>query len=245
MRFGGKVALVTGAASGMGAATARALAAEGAQVLLFDLQGERAAALAGEIGGGAVAGGAARDLGGLDVLVACAGADVGGGELGGEEWDRCLRANLQTSVVTVRAALPALVERGGAVVLVASLGAFTAGPHLAGYVTAKSGLLGLARSLAIDYGPSGVRVNVVCPGWVHTPMVQQATDDFAAQLGISPAEAYAFATAPLPLRRAAEPEEVASVCLFLASDDASFVTGTHIVVDGGTLATNVGTAALS
>lgn len=129
--------------------------------------------------------------------------------------------------------------------LVASLGAFTAGPHLAGYVTAKSGLLGLARSLAIDYGPSGVRVNVVCPGWVHTPMVQQATDDFAAQLGISPAEAYAFATAPLPLRRAAEPEEVASVCLFLASDDASFVTGTHIVVDGGTLATNVGTAALS
>ncbi len=257
-QFEGKVALVTGAASGIGAATARALAAEGAELIVLDLKREPLEQLADELGAVAVAGDAASAVdavravasaierfGALDALLACAGADVGGGPLGDlsdQDWSTCLHANLEACAVTVRAALPALVERRGAVVIVASIGAVSAGPGLAAYIAAKSGLLALTRSLAIDYGPHGVRINAVCPGFVKTPMLQGAFEGFAAHLGVTAEEVSARATAYLPLRRAAEPEEIASVCLFLASDDASFMTGSHIVVDGGTMAANVGTA---
>lgn len=260
-RFEGRVALVTGAASGMGAATAAGLAAEGARVVLFDRQADRVQAVGAGLGGVAVAGDASRaadaeravaaavdEFGGLDCLITCAGADVGGGALGdlsAADWEQALQANLETCVVTVRAALPELVKRRGAIAIVASLGAFTSGPGLAGYVTAKSALLGLTRSLAVDYGPVGVRVNAVCPGWIDTPMVAGAMEDFARRLGISAEEAHARATAPLPLRRAGRAEEVAGVCLFLVSDDSAFVTGSAIVVDGGTMAANVGTAAFA
>jgi meso-butanediol dehydrogenase/(S,S)-butanediol dehydrogenase/diacetyl reductase len=260
-RFDGKVALVTGAASGMGAATAAALATENAHVVLFDVQAERVKRVATEVGGVAVVGDAARSsdaqhavdvavdsFGGLDVLITCAGADVGGGALGDltiEDWQQALHANLETCVVTTKAALPKLVQRRGAIAIVASIGAFTAGPSLSGYVAAKAGLLGLTRSLAVDYGPEGVRVNAVCPGWIDTPMVTGAMDDFARRLGLSAKKAYAQATAPLPLKRAGTPEEVAAVCLFLVSEDSSFMTGSSIVVDGGTIAANVGTAAFA
>lgn len=260
-QFEGGVALVTGAASGIGAATARALAAEGAALVLFDLKREPLEQLAGELGAVPVAGDAASTadaeravaaalerFGALDALLACAGADVGGGPLGDlsdEDWTACLHANLETCAVTVRAALPALVESRGAIVIVASIGAVSAGPGLAAYIAAKSGLLALTRSLAIDYGPQGVRVNAVCPGFVNTPMLQGALEGFADHLGVTAEEVSARATGYLPLRRAAEPEEIASVCLFLASDDASFMTGSHIVVDGGTMAANVGTAPFS
>jgi meso-butanediol dehydrogenase / (S,S)-butanediol dehydrogenase / diacetyl reductase len=260
MRFAGKVALVTGAASGIGAATARALAAEGANLTLLDLRPEPLEALAEELDARPCIGDAADPTvaanavatsvaaaGGLDVLITCAGADVGGGPLGDlsdEDWDSALRANLESCVVTVRAALDQLSERRGAIVMVASIGALSAGPGLAGYVTAKSGLLALTRSLAIDYGPLGVRVNAVCPGFIRTPMLEPAMAAFAQQSGVSTAEMYSRATGYLPLRRAGEPSEIASVSLFLASEDASFVTGSYIVVDGGTMATNVGTAPL-
>jgi meso-butanediol dehydrogenase / (S,S)-butanediol dehydrogenase / diacetyl reductase len=259
MRFAGKAALVTGAASGIGEATARALASEGASLTLLDLRAEPLELLARDLGARAIAGDAAdpavaaaavaasAEAGGLDVLIACAGADVGGGPLGDlsdEDWNLCLRANLDSCVVTVRAALEQLIERRGAIVMVASIGAMSAGPGLAGYVTAKTGLLALTRSLAIDYGPLGVRVNAVCPGFIRTPMLEPAMAAFAEQSGVSTAEMYSRATGYLPLRRAGEPGEIASVCLFLASEDASFVTGSSIVVDGGTMATNVGTAPL-
>jgi NAD(P)-dependent dehydrogenase (short-subunit alcohol dehydrogenase family) len=245
----------------MGAATAAALAAENAHVVLFDVQAERVRRVANDVGGTAVVGDAARtsdaqhavdvavdSFGGLDVLITCAGADVGGGALGDltiEDWQQALHANLETCVVTTKAALPALVHRHGAIAIVASIGAFTAGPSLAGYVAAKAGLLGLTRSLAVDYGPQGVRVNAVCPGWIDTPMVTGAMDDFARRLGLSAEEAHAQATAPLPLKRAGTPEEIAAVCLFLVSEDSSFMTGSSIVVDGGTIAANVGTAAFA
>lgn len=262
-RFTDRVALVTGAAGGMGAATATALAAEGASVVLFDLQDERVHSVAAEIGGAAVAvagdaaspadaqravDAAVSTFGGLDILVACAGADVGAGALGDlspRDWEQALHANLETAVVTTRTALPSLVSRRGAIALVASIGAYTSGPGIAGYVTAKSGLLGLTRSLAVDYGPAGVRVNLVCPGWIDTPMVKEAMDDFARRLGVTPEQAHARATAPLPLGRAGLPEEVAAVCLFLVSDDSCFMTGSALVVDGGTIAANVGTAAFA
>ncbi len=257
-RFDGRTVLVTGAASGIGAATVRALAAEDAHVVLFDLDAELVQRVAAEVGGIAVAGdaghapdaeravaAAVQVFGGLDALITCAGADVGGGALGelaAEDWAAALYANLETCVVTSKAALPPLLERRGAIVIVSSLGAFTTGPSIAGYVAAKSGLLGLTHSLAVDYGPLGVRVNAVCPGWIDTPMLAPAMRDFAEHLAISPEEASARATRPLPLRRVGTPAEVASVCLFLACDDSAFMTGSAIPVDGGTLAANVGTA---
>jgi NAD(P)-dependent dehydrogenase (short-subunit alcohol dehydrogenase family) len=260
LRLASKTALVTGGGTGIGAATARRFAAEGANVVLLGRRVEPIEAVAAEIGGlpcqgdaaspadaeRAVAAACAR-FGALDVVVACAGGEGGpaAGAVDDATWERGLRANLTSCLVTVRAALPALLERGGAVVIVSSIAALAAGPAMAGYTTAKAGLLGLTRSLAVDYGPHGVRVNAVCPGWVRTPMADAEMDDLAACRRLTRDEAYALASAHVPLRRAAEPDEIASVCLFLASEEASFVTGAIVVADGGATAVNVGTLAFA
>jgi meso-butanediol dehydrogenase / (S,S)-butanediol dehydrogenase / diacetyl reductase len=255
-RLAGRVALITGAASGIGAATARRFAAEGARVVLFDLEGERAEALAGEVGGVAVGGDAASRqdasravsvavdrYGGLDALVTCAGGNAGFGALADlkpEEWDAGVRVNLETAVVTTKAALPALLERRGAAVLVSSVGALSSGPRSIAYQTAKAALLGFARCVAVDYSAQGVRINVVCPGRTLTPMVKTMTAEFAREKGQPAEDMERRANAVIPLRRSAQPSELASVCLFLASDDASFMTGSVVVADGGISATNVG-----
>src|SRR5205814_7682159 len=153
---------------------------------------------------------------GLDVLVANAGGGGGGAALDTdpERWSEGIRLNLDTAFVAARAALPALIERGGgSIVIVSSLAGLFAGPGLAGYVTAKHALIGLTRSLARDYGPRGVRVNAVCPGWVRTPTGDEQMDLLGRRKGISREEAYALATSQVPLRRPAEPEEIASIAL--------------------------------
>ena len=155
-----------------------------------------------------------------------------------------LRASLTTAFITARETLPALIERGGgSIVIVSSIAGLAAGPSLAGYVSAKHGVIGLTRSLARDYGPRGVRVNAVCPGWVRTPVGDEQMDILAARDGITREEAYALTAAHVPLRRPAEPREIASIIAFLASDDSSFVTGSVLVVDGGASAVDVPTLA--
>lgn len=260
MRFEGKAALITGGGTGIGAASARRLALEGAGVAVLGRRREPLEAVAAGFGGIAIAGDAAvaadaeravaataERYGGLDVLVANAG-DEGGGAAGDTDdatWQAGLEANLTSCLVCVRAALPQLVERGGSIVIVSSIAALASGPGMAGYSTAKAGLLGLTRSLAVDYGPGGVRVNAICPGWVRTPMADREMDDLAAMRGGSREEAYTAATAAVPLRRPAAPDEIAAVCAFLASADASYVSGAVIVADGGTNAVDVGTLAFS
>jgi NAD(P)-dependent dehydrogenase (short-subunit alcohol dehydrogenase family) len=261
MRLDGKVALVTGGGTGIGAATARRLAQDGARVVVTGRRAEPLGRVADEIGGVAVVGDASKaahvgeavteavaHFGGLDIVVAAAGGSgtPAAGDTSDERWEAAIASNLTSCFVTCREAVAALLSRGGgSMVIVASAAALAAPPALAGYTAAKTGLIGLMRSLAVDYGPRGIRVNAVCPGWVRTPMADEEMDRLASARGSTRAEAYELATRLYPLRRAADPEEIAACCLFLASPESSFVTGTVLVADGGASALDVGTLAFS
>jgi meso-butanediol dehydrogenase / (S,S)-butanediol dehydrogenase / diacetyl reductase len=252
MRLANKVALISGGGSGIGAAAARLFAAEGAKVLVTGRRPGPIETVAAEVNGLAVAGdtsdpahtaeavaAAVATFGGLDVVVANAGVGFGGsvGEVDDEDWRRTLDVNLTGPMVLTRAALPAMLERGGgSIVLVSSVNGLVGTTDSAAYGTSKAGLLGLARSIAVDYGPRGIRANALCPGWVVTPMADEEMDDLGAARGIDRQAAYDLATAEVPLRRAATAHEIASCCLFLASEESSIVTGAVLVADGGGLA---------
>ncbi len=258
LRLAGKVALITGGGTGIGSATARLFAQEGASVVVTGRRAEPIAAVASEIGGVAVAGDtsdpahpseavatAVRSFGGLDVVVANAGVGLGGSaaEVTDEQWGTTIDINLTGQLYLIRAALPRMIERGGgSIVVVSSVSALVADNGSAAYVASKAGLVGLMRSVAVDYGPLGIRANAVLPGWVRTPMADRSMEELAARDGVTLEAAYASATSEAPLRRAGEPEEIAACCAFLASDEASFVTGASLVADGG--ATSVDVAGL-
>jgi meso-butanediol dehydrogenase / (S,S)-butanediol dehydrogenase / diacetyl reductase len=255
MRLENKVAIVSGGGTGIGAATARAFAREGAKVVVTGRRAEPLEAVAAEIDGRAVAGdtsdddhvraavAAARDaFGGLDVVVANAGLGFGGAaaDVDDERWQQTLDVNVTGAFRLARAAIPSLVERGGgSIVLVSSVSALVSGTDGAAYVTSKAAMLGLARSIAVDYGPSGIRANALCPGWVETPMGDGSMESLMTKHGISLGEAYRLVTQHIPLRRPATADEIAACCLFLASDESSIVTGTTLVADGGGLAVDL------
>jgi NAD(P)-dependent dehydrogenase (short-subunit alcohol dehydrogenase family) len=258
-RFVGKTALVSGAGNGIGEATARRLASEGAAVVVFDVDAAAASRVAADIGGIAVTGDAAavddaqravdvavESLGGLDVLVCCPGSDIGSATLLDttiEGWAAGKHVNLQTAVITTRAALPELVKRRGSIVILSSIGGLASAPGNTIYQTVKAGLLAFTRSLAVDYGPLGVRANAVCPGWTMTGNATRVISNIAEMMGTSREAAYERATSLMPLRRAAAPAELAAVCAFLASSDASYVTGATVVADGGTTSISVAASA--
>jgi meso-butanediol dehydrogenase/(S,S)-butanediol dehydrogenase/diacetyl reductase len=258
MTFAGKVVLVTGGGTGIGAACARRFAAEGARVAVIGRRLEPLKEVAAGIGGLALAGDAAEPTflrealdtirahwGGLDVLIAAAGSTAAGAALqtSDQAWAAGLRANLTTAFVAARESLPYLLERCGSIVIISSIAGLAAGTEVCGYTTAKHALIGLARSLARDYGPQGVRVNVVCPGWVKTPMADAELQSLAEAKGLTLEETYALVTRDVPLRRAAEPEEIAAVCRFLASEEASIITGAVVTADGGATIVDVPTLA--
>jgi meso-butanediol dehydrogenase / (S,S)-butanediol dehydrogenase / diacetyl reductase len=257
----GQVAVITGAGTGIGAAIAARFVAEGGAVVLTGRRpgplrevaaglGERAIAIPADAAApsdmAGVVAAAVAEFGGVDILVANAGGAGGGtaADVADEAWSAGIRANLTTCLVSARACLPELIRRRGCAVVVSSIAGLAASPESVGYVTAKHGLIGLARSMARDFGPRGVRVNTVCPGWVRTPMADDEMDDLAALRGLAGRDAaYALATAQVPLRRPAEPGEVASVVAFLASRHASAVTGAVITVDCGSTAVDLPTIA--
>jgi meso-butanediol dehydrogenase/(S,S)-butanediol dehydrogenase/diacetyl reductase len=255
MRLEGKVAVITGGGTGIGAATARRFAEEGAKVVVTGRRPEPLEAVARETGGLAVPGDVAGEdhareavaaaveaFGGVDILVANAGAGFGGAaaEVDDERWTRTLDVNLTGAFRFVRAAIPAMLERGGgSIVLISSVSGFVSGTESTAYVSSKAAMIGLAKSIAVDYGPKGIRANALCPGWVRTPMGDASMTDLAANRGIGLDKAYRLATSRIPLRRPATAEEIAACCLFLASDESSIVTGTVLVADGGGLAVDV------
>ena len=240
-RFAGRVALVTGAGSGIGAATARRLASEGADVIVTDIDGERAATAVKEID---TAGGRATPLR-LDVADAAQWAEVAArvterygalhilhsnaarvivkpaDELSEDEWDAQLRVTLTGAWHGVRTFAADLRRSKGAIVFTSSVHALFGLPGHPAYAAAKGALTALTRQLAVDLGPE-VRVNCVLPGPILTPMWDRVgKDDRAASVAATVAQ------------RFGRPEEVASVVTFLASDDASYMTGASVVVDGG------------
>lgn len=259
MRLDGKVAVISGGGSGIGAATARMFAAEGAKVLVTGRRPEPIAMVAAATGGVAVAGDASdpdhavaavqeavSNFGGLDVVVANAGVGFSGtaGDVTDDAWRTTIDINLSGALYLVRAAMPHLEARGGgSIVLVSSVSGFHSSASSAAYVASKAGMIGLAKSIAVDGGPHGVRANALCPGWVRTPMGDESMDELAAARGVSRDEAYRLATELVPFRRAGEPDEIAACAVFLASDEASYVSGTTLVVDGGGTAVDVASVA--
>ncbi|HEX3804375.1 MAG TPA: SDR family oxidoreductase [Solirubrobacteraceae bacterium] len=250
-RLDGTVAMITGAESGMGAATATRFAAEGARLVLVGLRADALRCIAEELGAIAVPGDAAdpefldaavshatSQLGRINVLTTCAGqATFGPGdalaETSDQRWEEGMRANLRTAMVSARAVLPSLIDGGGSIVMVASIGAISSGPESAVYTAAKTGLLGLVRSIAVDYGRCGVRANAVCPGPTRSPMSDGIVGEYAAARGISRDEGYTELGAHVPLPGPCEPHEIASACLFLASQDSAGITGASLAVDHG------------
>ena len=248
-RLDGRVAVITGAASGIGAATAQRFAAEGASIAGLDMAEpvpEVAAALesaAPDVGFWPLdvrdedqiatrVGAVMERFGRIDILMNAAGvASVGAvDQVGADEWDRVLDINLKGTYLVSKHVVPHMVEAGtGAIINIASIEGLVGFSSQAAYNASKGGVVLLTRNMAADYARQGVRVNCLCPGLIETPMTAALLDDSLASV-------HDWFVDQHLMGRAGRPEEVAAAALFLASDDASFVTGHSLVVDGGFVA---------
>jgi NAD(P)-dependent dehydrogenase (short-subunit alcohol dehydrogenase family) len=253
-RIDGKTAVVTGSGNGIGRAIASALAAAGAQVVVSDVlveDGERTVREITDAGGSAVFAAAdvavadqAADLiatasdrfGGLDILVNNAGTSGGQlrlHEVEPEDFDRVINVNLRGTFLCTKYALPHFLASGdGRIVNIASTYGMIGAPKAPAYCASKGAIINLTRQLAVDYGPDGIRVNAICPGYIDTGLGRRgprlSAEEFAAATAVREK-----AAGMQPLGRQAQPAEVAAVALFLASDAASFMTGSIVPVDGG------------
>ncbi|WP_232678638.1 glucose 1-dehydrogenase [Nocardioides sp. R-C-SC26] len=240
-RVDGKVALITGAASGIGAASARLLVSEGARVVIGDVSDEQGQALATELGDAArfvhldvashddwkaALATTIAEFGRLDVLVNNAGVANGAmiQHFDLDQWQRVLDVNLTGTFLGIRTATDELIKAaasgtGASIVNISSIEGVRGTPWAHGYVATKWAVRGLTKSVAMELAAQGVRCNSVHPGLIRTPMTEIIPDDMI----------------PIPLGRPGQPEEVAAFVLFLASDESSFATGAEFVVDGGTV----------
>jgi 3-oxoacyl-[acyl-carrier protein] reductase len=244
MRFEGKVALVTGAGRGIGAATAQLFANEGAKVAVSDLDEGPAKEVAGPIGGLAIACDVSdraqvegmvertvKEFGRLDVLVTCAGIirDNLLFKMTDEDWDAVIDTHLKGTFLCARAAQKHMVDnKYGKMVFLSSTSAL-GNRGQANYSAAKAGLQGMARTLAIELGPYNVNVNTVAPGFVETRMTRST----AERMGVDYEAFKLGAASQIPLRRVGQPHDIANVIAFLCSDESGFVSGQNIYVRGG------------
>ena len=245
MEFANKTVIVTGGASGMGAATARLFTQAGAQVMIVDRNAELAGQTADEIGAGAPVVGdvgssafceqavqtAVERYGRLDVLVNAAGIIVRADALGTDDdaWQRIMGVNVSGTFYMCRAALKQFtIQRSGVIVNFGSIWGGVGGRGHVAYCASKGAVHQLTRAMALDHARDGIRINAVCPGEVDTPMIRSARNT-----PVSDADLYKMAETSVPMGRMAQPEEIARVVLFLASDAASYMTGATVAVDAG------------
>ena len=249
MRVKNKVAIITGGGSGIGRAACQLFAEEGAKVVAADINldgatetvelvrktGEAVAVEADvskEADAQKIADAAIEAFGTINILVNNAAAFIYGRveDTTETDWDRILGVNVKGPAFCVKAVLPAMKAAGvGSIVNIGSISSFIAQPDYVPYNTSKSAVLNFTRCLAMDLAPFNIRANALCPGVTHTPALDQAM----VELNFSPEDAQKEWGDPALLKRVARPREIAHGILFLASDDASFVTGTHLLVDGG------------
>ena len=243
-RLQDKVAIVTGAGQGIGAAIARAYAAAGAQVVIAEMRTETGQAVAEEIGGHFVATDVTKQadidncikqaldtFGRIDILVNNAGANVfyRPHEMPRSEWARCMALDLEACWAMIEAVLPSMrQQQAGAIVNIASTHGFKIIPHTFPYPVAKHGLIGMTRALGIEYAAEGIRVNAIAPGYVDTEIAQTYWNGFP-----DPAAERRKAEQLHPPGRIGRPEEIAMTAVFLGSDEAPFINAETIIIDGG------------
>jgi len=264
MKLEGKVALITGGGTGIGEAIAWRFVEDGAKICITgrrkemldkvaqDMPSDKIVTCAGDVTD-------PRDVermidtiikfgGKLDVLVNNAGIDPGGTivDLELELWKQVMDINLTGPFLTMKGSISHMIKNGGgSIINIASLGGLRCLPGMPAYCTSKAGLIMLTKQAALDYGPDKVRCNVVCPGATRTVMLEEALTPLTENLKTDIAGVFKCISSNVPLRRVATPREISGICSYLASDDSLFMTGSEILLDGGSAVVDVSGAALT
>jgi len=265
MRLDGKVALITGAGSGIGAAIAARFVSDGAKICITGRRQEKLDVLAQSLPVGSVltcAGDVTRledaermveralaFTGKLDVLVNNAAIDPGGStvvDMDPELWHRVLDINLTGPMYLMKASIPHMMKGGGgSIINIASLGGLRCLPGMPAYCSSKAGLIMLTKQVALDFGPARIRCNVVCPGGTRTEMLEKSLTPLKDVLQTDIDSVFERISSMVPLRRTANPNEITGICCYLASDDSTFMTGSVLLLDGGAAIVDVSGAAVT
>jgi NAD(P)-dependent dehydrogenase (short-subunit alcohol dehydrogenase family) len=262
MKLQGRVALITGGGTGIGASIAERFAAEGAKVCITGRRVEKLKEVLKGLPAGAGVSCAGDvtdpraverivstviDWGGrLDILVNNAGITTTGAvaDVDLAVWRETIDVNLTGPFFMMRASIPHMIRGGGgAIINIASVAGLRCPPEFAAYSSSKAGLIMLSQQAALDYARFSIRCNIICPGWVRTAMSEHDMDQLAAMIGTDREGAFARVVKGVPQGRVADPREIASVCAFLASEDASYMTGAVLVADGGSVVVDAGMVA--
>ncbi len=264
MKLSGKVALITGGGTGIGAAIARRFVEDGARVCITGRRKEKLEATASTLPESSVVTCAADvtnfddvakmiettlSFGGkLDVLVNNAAMDSNGSilETSMEDWRNTLEINLTGPFATMKTAIPHMIENGGgSIINIASLAGLRCMPRSVGYCSSKAGLIMLTQQIALEYGSHNIRCNVVCPGATRTEMFEESVGKLAKDMATDIESLLKRFSSNIPLKRVSKPNEMGGICSFLAGDDSSFMTGAVLVLDGGAAIVDVSGASMN